>query len=232
MSYRNGPKIVSNGLVLLLDAGNSKSYESGSTNWGDLSRNGNNGTLTNGPTYSSGNGGSIVFDGTNDYVSVAYNSSLDTPNGATYELWLYFGGTAGTILTRGTSDSGATPDNPRLYTYSSGQLYWDWSSPGSDKYMYSPVNCNTGAWNHIEGTATPGSYLGLYINGVNATGSPYGGTLPNPLYNSGDPIIVGGATWIPNYYTGNIASVRLYNRVLSSNEILQNYNATRRRFGL
>jgi hypothetical protein len=66
MAFNYSPKIVTDGLVLYLDAANSKSYVSGSTTWSDLSRGGNNGTLTNGPTYSSAKGGIIILDGSND----------------------------------------------------------------------------------------------------------------------------------------------------------------------
>ena len=68
MSLGHGASIVRNGLVLYLDAANPKSYPGSGTTWKDLSGNGNNGTLVNGPTFNSANGGSIVFDGTNDYV--------------------------------------------------------------------------------------------------------------------------------------------------------------------
>ena len=68
MSFSYSPKIITDGLVLYLDAANPYSYVSGSTVWNDISRGGNNGTLINGPTFSSANNGSIVFDGTNDYV--------------------------------------------------------------------------------------------------------------------------------------------------------------------
>ena len=66
MSFNNGPTIVTNGLVLALDAGDRNSYVSGSTTWFDLTGV-NNGTLVNGPTFNTGSGGSIVFDGSNDY---------------------------------------------------------------------------------------------------------------------------------------------------------------------
>ena len=71
-----GPNIVTNGLVLSLDAANPKSYVSGSTTWNDISRGGNNGTLINGPTFNSANGGSIVFDGVNDFISLSGPYSL------------------------------------------------------------------------------------------------------------------------------------------------------------
>ena len=73
----HGPSIITQGLVLALDAADRNSYPGTGTAWTDLSGNGNNGTLTNGPTYNSANGGSIVFDGSNDYVNFSYNSSLN-----------------------------------------------------------------------------------------------------------------------------------------------------------
>jgi len=70
MAFSYSPKIATDGLVLCLDAANNRSYPGSGTAWTDLSRGGNNGALTNGPTFNSANGGSIVFDGTNDYVQV------------------------------------------------------------------------------------------------------------------------------------------------------------------
>ena len=231
MAFGNGPRIVTSGLVLSLDAADRNSYPSTGTTWFDLSGQGNNGTLTNGPTFNSANGGAIVFDGVDDYVNVPYNTVLNTPNGATYELWIYRSN-GGTFLARGTSDSGATPDNPRLYVYpGTGQVYYDWSSVGVDKYGYSTANIDANTWNQITLTATPGSYMALYINGVDRTGSPFGGTLANPLPNTSDPLIIGGSSWA-GVFTGRIASTKLYNRALSATEVLQNYNALKSRFNL
>jgi hypothetical protein len=80
------PEIVTNGLVLNLDAGFVPSYPRSGTTWSDLSLNGNNGTLTNGPTYSSDGGGSIVFDGTNDYIAFTDSNLLPTA-GLTLSCW-------------------------------------------------------------------------------------------------------------------------------------------------
>lgn len=77
MALNHSPKIVTNGLVLYLDAANQKSYPGSGTTWTDLSGNGNTGTLTNGPTFSANNNGGIVFDGANDYVSISNSSSLN-----------------------------------------------------------------------------------------------------------------------------------------------------------
>ena len=70
MAIIDGPRIPTSGLIFYLDAANTRSYPGSGTTWTDLSGNGNTGTLTNGPTYSSANGGQIVFDGSNDNAVV------------------------------------------------------------------------------------------------------------------------------------------------------------------
>jgi hypothetical protein len=233
MGIARGPKIVTSGLVLALDAADKLSYRGTGTTWRDLSGNNNTGTLTNGPTFSAGNQGSIAFDGTNDYVNVPYNSILNTPNGATYEVWIKpTVATSGTFLNRGTSDSGATPDNPRFFSYSSGNLYFDWSSPGSDVYLETSTGVTLGSWNQVIGLATPSAQLRTFVNGRETSYSGRVNSLPSTLSNTSTSLEIGAATWAPSYFNGSIAIVRLYNRVLSSSEILFNYNATKNRFGL
>jgi hypothetical protein len=233
MAGKSGPDIVENGLVLCLDAANKLSYRGTGTTWNDLSGNNSNGTLTNGPTFSAGNLGSISFDGTNDYVSVAYNAILNTPTGATYEVWIKpTVATTGPFLNRGTSDSGATPDNPRFITISTGQLYFDWSSPGSDVYLETATGVVTmGSWNQVIGLATPSAQLRTFVNGTETSYSSRVNTLPSTLPNTSTALEIGAAPWAPSYFNGNISIVRLYNRVLTASEILQNYNAVKGRFG-
>ena len=89
MGLAHSPSIVMNGLVLALDAANSKSYPGSGTTWTDLSGNSNTGTLTNGPTYNSANGGSIVFDGVDDGVNIPHNSNIDIRNQITIECLFY-----------------------------------------------------------------------------------------------------------------------------------------------
>jgi len=84
MGLSHSPRIVTNGLVLCLDAGNRQSYPGSGTTWTDLSGNGKNGTLTNGPTYTSANVGAIVFDGVDDYVSCSASNIL---NNFSYDIW-------------------------------------------------------------------------------------------------------------------------------------------------
>jgi hypothetical protein len=220
------------GIVLNLDAGNTASYSGSGTTWTDLSGNGNNGTLTNGPTYNSGNGGYLLFDGSNDYVNVPYASSLDTPLGCCYEVWMYpTTATGAEFISRGTSDSGTYPDNPRLYCSSTGSIYFDWSRPGLDIYG-DYLGATMNGWNQIVVNATPGDYMQLYINAAFKGNNQIGGVLPTPVPNNAYPIQIGGATWINRYLAGRIAVVRVYNRTLSALEIARNFDALRGRFGL
>ena len=87
MAFSYSPKIVTDGLVLYLDAANTKSFTSGSAVWNDLGRGGNNGALTNGPTYSSANGGSIVFDGTDDYIKVNARTNINNLSTLTINIF-------------------------------------------------------------------------------------------------------------------------------------------------
>ena len=89
MAFNYSPKIVTNGLVLALDAANKKSYPGSGTTWSDLSGNGYTATLLNGTAFSSINFGTFVFDGTNDNASIPYNTNLDPTSGITFEAWIY-----------------------------------------------------------------------------------------------------------------------------------------------
>ena len=231
MGAYGGPDIITDGLVFSVDAGSERSYPGSGTSATSLVGT-SVGTLTNGVGFDSANGGSFTFDGSDDYISVAYNTELNTPLGATYDIWIYPTST-GEFLSRGTSDSGTTPDNPRFYIGSSGNLYFDWSTPGADTYVSTASGVVTfNAWNNIIGAATPGQQLRVYVNAVEPSYSFVSNTLPTPLPNTPNPLIIGGVTWIPRYIAGKIAAVRLYNKSLTAAEVLQNYNAQKSRFGL
>ncbi len=90
MAHFHSPRIITDGLVLALDAANQKSYPGSGTTWSDLSGNGNNGTLTNGPTFDSGNNGSIIFDGVDDYITTGTTpSQLQGNPSFTVSGWFY-----------------------------------------------------------------------------------------------------------------------------------------------
>jgi hypothetical protein len=96
MSVIGGPDTITDGLVLYLDAANTKSYIGSGTTWKDLSGNSNDGTLTNEPTFDSGNSGSIVFDGVDDFVTtgqqldpIAFGLFADSTSFWTVSSWFY-----------------------------------------------------------------------------------------------------------------------------------------------
>jgi hypothetical protein len=226
MSYTNGPKIVSDGLVLCLDAGNNKSYPSSGTTWNDLSGNNNTGTLTNGPTFNSANGGSIVFDGTNDYVSeYSILDSFWNAGSWTANAWVKF-----ITVNKGVDNAifahGAIALNGGLHLGERNSAAY-FGFYGNDTGGTVPLSANT--WYNIVWVFNYSTKLKqIYVNGVFDTSGGtvgYGGTGTNTE--------IGRYPWLTSYLmSGNIAVTSLYNRVLSASEVLQNYNANKGRFGL
>jgi hypothetical protein len=217
MAFNYSPKIVTDGLVLYLDAANPKSYISGSTSWNDISRGGNNGTLVNGPTFNSANGGSIVFDGVNDYVTIPSSSLLNTLTQFTYTAYLNISSsdTYGAIIARNNSlvwYAGRTVVGQRLYIGGSTTGDSNTFLP-SDRYAFICVT-----WD--------GTTIRYYFNGAPD------GTATNTLSAFNTTPISIGRYQTGEYFQGNIPIIQIYNRALSAQEILQNYNATKTRFGL
>jgi hypothetical protein len=230
-----GPNIVVDGLVLYLDAGNTKSYISGSTTWNDISRGDNNGTLVNGPTFSTGSGGSIVFDGVNDYIF--RSSYIDAGSNFSVFSWIR----PGNINVRDGIVGNSYPYSSRQGFYLStatnygGTLNTFFISIGADAAYRTAANnsITLNTWNYIGGTITNGGQdIKLYVNGIEM--SYLGGILSSGsvTYNTNELLI--GARRIGDLesFIGNISGVHMYNRVLSAQEVLQNYNATRARYGM
>jgi hypothetical protein len=207
------------GLVLNLDAGNAASYPGTGTVWTDLSGNGNNGTLTSGPTYSSADGGSIVFDGVND--AIVLPAITPTPT-ATFNAWIYINGTHGNygaIFSNwgGGGNAyfiGTPPNSTSIDVYINGVL----------PYTISPLSANT--WNMLTISHTADTAV-AYINGVQTN------TASSTLNSATNVSSIGFDTSRNNYpFKGNISQVLIYNRALSQSEITQNYNAVKTRYGL
>jgi len=227
MSGKSGPDIVENGLVLCLDAANKFSYPRTGTTWTDLSGNSNTGTLTNGPTFSAGNMGSIVYDGVDDYISGTNNSSLQLLNDLTIGAWVKLGsggnasqGIFEKMVNIGYSGYGITRQDDYF-------KFWTGSS-GTFAYTNSNITYSSGNnWYYVVGRRMAGNNR-LFINSILQTDSQ-----SPPLSDSGEVYVIGRYySNIANYYfVGNIAHVFTYNRALSAIEILQNYNATKSRFG-
>lgn len=215
--------IITDGLVLYLDAGFAESYPKGGTTWYDLSGNSNHGTLTNGPTYSSVNGGGIVFDGSNDYVS-APTSNFATLNKFTAMVWTKSAtstwNSTGSILSKREqfiihNNQGTTTIN-----------YYVRLSGGWSYVAY--THSNITSWNLYTMTYNAGS-IKIYLNGSLVTS----GTVGSPILSDTGNVFIGWDDGISGrYYAGNTGTVLLYTKDLSSTEITQNYNATKGRFGL
>ena len=173
------------------------------------------------------------FDGTDDLTTIGYHSSLDTPNAATFSVWLYPEAN-GEFLSRGTSDNGTDPDNPRFYVFWNLQkFYFDWSETGSDQYVTTAAGgfpANT--WVNVVATVVAGGRMEVYINGGVASYETRANadSMANPLPNTNDPILLGGAPWIPRYFAGKIASIGIYDVALTDQQIVENFNQQRNRF--
>ena len=227
--------IVTNGLVLNLDAGFNPSYPTTGTTWYDLSGNTNNGTLTNGPTFNSANSGSIVFDGIDDYVNCGNNSSLNSITSYTVNTWLNFPDVSknyNPFFVR--HNRGTTSSDIEIYGGNGGiTLVHNRDNGGTFSYFYAngiPYN-NTPTLFTV--TYSPTVWK-TYINGNTSQTItiPSGGTLASPLASSGYVTDIGQFYSNPYFMTGRIYAQQVYNRALSATEVLQNYNAQKGRFGL
>jgi hypothetical protein len=223
MSLHHNPRIVTNGLVLHLDAADRNSYPGSGTTWKDLSVNSNSGTLTNGPTFNSANGGSIVFDGANDYVLIPDSPALKLNGNFTIMLWhraitktnnfpgpLYKGDS--TIVGGGYI---------LFYTSVSNGVMW-LKRDNIQLPLTSAVNTY---WSHITFT-----YDGINVRGyVNGTFSYLSGTVIYSTNTDSSSLLIGRADQHGN---ASVGTLQMYSRALSAQEILQNYTATKSRFGL
>jgi hypothetical protein len=225
MASLGGPNIVTNGLVLSLDAANTKSYSGSGTTWFDKSGNGNNGTLTNSPTYSSANGGSIVFDGVDDYINISTTLNLTNPlTICTFVNTSVITGSNQVIY--GPSANGN--DNWLSVSNNRAQIFATQTSDVNNFQAAGTTVIQANIWYHITGIVN-NNIISLYINGVFEVASAaqaftVGG------WNSTARIGQRASGQFP--FNGRIACVQGYNRALTAAEILQNYNATKSRFNL
>ncbi len=236
MGTKYNPSIVRNGLFMYLDAANTRSYSgSGITVFGLLG--GIGATLVNGVGFSSFNNGFFTFDGTNDFIATPYPSQLNSGSPITVSFWAKWtttGTTTATIQTLidnnyqtayigGPGSIGfVIQDRPDLGKV----LEWG-ASPGAGiTRCTSTFQVGDGTWRHITGT-NDGSTSILYIDGVQSG-------LARTAAGIGDsqPIIAIGRWSFSNnrYLNGNVSGLLLYNRALSAYEVLQNYNATKKRY--
>ena len=223
MSYYNGPKSITDGLALYLDAANNKSYIGSGTAWTDLSGNGNDGTLINTPTFTSSFGGNFVLNGTNQYASVSNVYNFATSNQFTAIVW--------------AKSAVSTWNDFGFIISRRDQFVIHPSQSSRDVSCY--VNTNLG-WQNVTYTVPDITVFAQYVmtynagtldayhNGIRVIGGSTGATLTSDT----GVIEIGKDDTLARYLNGNIANVQLYNRALTATEILNNYNAAKARYGL
>ena len=235
MAIFRGPNIVRNGLVLALDAADRNSYIGSGSTWSDLSGNNNNGTLVNTPTFSDLNKGSIVFNGSNQYVGINYNVNLNPATNVSVSVWARL------------TVNDANIRNPIELSASADELYWiflradlspkrwGWGVRQSNN-TYAETTSNAtnpviNIWYNLTLVANSSTGLvSLYINGILDGSVAYNGTIKQ---NAAATLSLGrdpGAN--RRFWQGDIANAQIYNRALTAAEVLQNYNASKTRFGL
>ena len=238
MSYNTFSPIVNNGLVLYLDAANSKSYPgylfSGVPTWDDLSSNASDGLMINGPSFSSSNGGKIIFDGVNDYVDLGVNPSCYSPGGFTIDSWV-------NILIN------STQGNPILCIYAGSGYEYVFGTSGNSLYgwvydqlnsayvgRHGPLSSSTNTWMNLTMVydgGTVSSSVKLYLNGIQFDTSNFSSGTFVSIRNSSTSMIVGNAnSGIGGPINGSISTLKYYTRALPPVEILKNYNALKNRF--
>jgi len=192
--------------------------------WIDM-KGGNNGTPTNGPTFSSDNGGSLVFDGTNDYVNVPTNDILDIRGDITLTAWAYK--TGHTIYPYFINKSSGNSYTQYLLGWSTGSTIPFISMGRSIVLNPSNIGIGLNEWVYYAGTRV-GDYLTFYINGKIVSGPT---SLPiNSAHTSTADIRIGTLGWTGYSWNGKIGPLSIYNKGLTSEQILQNYEATKGRY--
>ena len=208
--------IVTSGLVLNLDAGNPASYPGSGTTWTDLSGNGNNAAMGSGRTYSSANGGSLVFDGTTNYAIVSLPSATSY-NTFTYNVWVYSTNNSGyhTIIDQGNDTWFFGIFNGQLVTY--------------NPNLNSGYFINTNQWYHVAITHVFGGPILFYVNGnLVYTSTNNSSNFTTSYFGIGGGVL--SPTSADEIWSGNIAQASIYNRALSAAEVRQNFNALRYRY--
>lgn len=228
ISYYGG--IVKDGLILDLDAAKKDSYPGSGTVWGDIAGSSVVGTLINGPTFSSGNGGSIVFDGVDDYCTLGTKNLIQ--NDFTISIWFKLNSSGNKEHFIFSNNYSTTP--ALLITANvvgtARELTAYYVSGNVTSYTISSTTDIPASINNIT-LVRNGSTNIPYLNGIEQTSRIFTNStvLSSGLYELGYATIRNKTT---AYLQGNIYQTSIYNRALTSQEVLQNYNALKGRYGL
>ena len=225
MSYANGPRIVTDGLVLHLDAGNRKSYPGSGSTWYDLSGNSNNGTIRNSTVFSDDSRGCLSFDAADEEVWLTVPEVNTTAGGYnSVQFWMNW-----------TGNDQAFPmefSQARLWYVASVNAF-GFNRGAGDNYGIPNGSSLAGSWRHIVAIFYNGSQTSnlLYVDGISQSLSQRAGS--SGSVNASSQVTIAGYRGGNSYaFYGKIAAFQIYNRKLSSDEVTQNYNALKGRFGL
>ena len=225
MGSAAGPNLVTDNLILYLDAANTNSYSNSGTTWNDLSGNGYDATLTNGPTYNSDNGGYFIFDGTNDHAVIDSSFQVSTSGTYSFEAWIYKTATsvnnAGMLISGGyggdkdgiiiSSEDYAISGTIRVFSLGGtcAAVYYNGVSQTlRGDSIGTNENFNLNEWIHIAVT-------GITVNNTDGAAHHIGQNNNNT-----------------NEFGGRISNIKLYDRTLTAAEVKQNFNKLRWRFGI
>jgi hypothetical protein len=232
MSLHHSPRVVTDGLVLCLDAANTKSYPGTGNIWSDLSGNDNTGALRNSPTYSTDNSGKFIFNGINNDVSCGNNSSINFGTGSfTVSIWFRRFNNATTnlrLLSKAAGGDNANATDAGFCFFGNNSNVTFAVNPTAPRTIISAANFSLNEWVNVVGLVERGVSMRTYKNANQVssaaapTGSVSGTTSLFLASNVGSNL----------FWAGEISNVSLYNRALTSQEIQQNFNALRGRFGL
>jgi hypothetical protein len=234
MSGRVLNRVITDKLLIYIDGANSNCYDSGTTLYNLV--NNDPGSLINGVTYDSNNRGSFVFDGVNDYIDLGSRvTSLAPSYPLSIDCWIWV--------------SSTNPANGGVFTSANGLTvpYYGFSLQIFSNLIFANIGDGTGGgsinrrsflttntlvpevWNHVVVTVDTGNIFQVYLNGLLMSGS-YSGSGGSINWGSGTTTQIGLSTAYNTPFKGKISNVKLYNKLLSQDEVLQNYNALKNRF--
>jgi hypothetical protein len=229
------PTLVTAGLVLNLDAGNSSSYIGSGNNWDDLSGNNNNGTLTNGPIFNSANGGSVLFDGIDDVVSFGNILNMGL-NSWTMSCWLKFDGGSGTFGIMGKTSYRSNMGRYSIYV--DNNYINAFFQPSTNSLIATPIAPYLdNKFHNIVLSINRTSMIYLYVDGV-SVGTPIDISSSSSVdLNNSDNFYIGSYASSDGqsplyFFKGSMGQALIYNRALTASEVTNNFNVFKSRFGL
>jgi hypothetical protein len=232
MSVSYNPKIVTDGIVFYLDAANQNSYPGTGTTWFDLSGNSNNTTLRNSPTYSTANLGTFIFDGIDDDADCGNDSSINfgTDN-FTVSVWFRRFSNAATNLRLLSKAAGNDTANAASagFAFFGGNTALSFAiNPTGTRTIISAGNYSVDQWVNVVGVLERGVNIRTFNNSVPIATA----AAPSGSVSGTTSLFIGSNSGSNLFWPGEISNVSLYNRALTPQEIQQNFNAIRGRYGI